>query len=225
MAALGARVAVQTLAFFIALTVLLFFAAGTFHYTDGWVFLGVLAVITIVITAYLAKKDPDLLERRLAIAERGEQDPVQRRFQKLAALAFFGMLVVAGLDHRFAWSHAPTPWVIVGYALFVAGYAIVFVVFRANTYTSAVVEVAEGQTVVSSGPYSIVRHPMYSGGLLIIAGAPLALGSWVALIFVVPLVALIVSRLLNEERFLSDHLGGYREYLDRTPYRLVPHVW
>jgi protein-S-isoprenylcysteine O-methyltransferase Ste14 len=225
MAALGARVAVQTLAFFIGLAALLFVAAGTLDFTDGWVFLGVLAVVTVVIEVYLAKHDPDLLERRLAVAERGEPDPVQRRFQKLAALLFVAMLVVAGLDHRFGWSDVPMPWLVVGYALFVAGYAIVFVVFRANTYTSAVVEVAEGQTVVSSGPYSIVRHPMYSGGLLIIAGAPLALGSWVALIFVVPLVALIVARLLNEERFLSDHLGGYREYLARTPYRLVPHVW
>jgi protein-S-isoprenylcysteine O-methyltransferase Ste14 len=225
MAALGARVAVQTLTFFIGLTVLLFVSAGTFDFTDGWVFLGVLAVVSVVIEVYLAKHDPDLLERRLAIAERGEPDPVQRRFQKGAALSFLGMIVVAGLDHRFAWSDVALPWLAVGYALFVAGYAIVFVVFRANTYTSAVVEVVEGQTVVSSGPYSIVRHPMYSGALLIIAGAPLALGSWVALIFVVPLVALIVARLLDEERFLADHLGGYREYLARTPYRLVPHVW
>jgi protein-S-isoprenylcysteine O-methyltransferase Ste14 len=216
---------VQTLAFFIGLGLLLFLAAGTLHYTDGWLFLGVLAAITAVLTLYLARNDPKLLERRLAASERGEQDPVQRRFQKLASISFIGMLAVAGLDQRFSWSYVPLPWLVVGYALFITGYAIVFFVFRANTYTSAVVEVVEGQTVVSTGPYAIVRHPMYSGALLIIAGAPLALGSWVALLFVVPLVALIVSRLLDEERFLSEHLGGYREYLARTPYRLVPHVW
>ena len=117
------------------------------------------------------------------------------------------------------------PAVIVGYALVGLGFLIVFLVFRENTYTSSVIEVATEQRVIDTGPYAVVRHPMYVGGLVLTAGTPLALGSLVGLVTFVPFAAVIVWRLLDEERFLADYLVGYAAYRERTPYRLVPHVW
>jgi protein-S-isoprenylcysteine O-methyltransferase Ste14 len=221
-----ARTLVQSIVFFVGLGLLLFVPAGTLHYPFAWAFIATIATITTAMTTYLYVSDPKLLERRLALGERGENVRGQSIIQAFGALSFFGMLVCAGLDHRLGWSRVSS-WsvVLVGHAFLVVGYAIVALVFRANTYTSAVVEVAAGQQVVSTGPYAVVRHPMYSGALLVIAGTPLALGSIVALAFVPPLTWVIVARLKSEERYLAEHLTGYAEYTHATPHRLVPHVW
>ena len=134
-------------------------------------------------------------------------------------------MVVPALDHRFRWSSAPLPAVIAGDALVVLGFLVVFLVFRGNTYTSSVIEVASEQPVIDTGPYAIVRHPMYAGALVLVAGIPLALGSLVGLVTLPPFAAIIVWRLLDEERFLLGRLAGYGDYRQKVRWRLVPHVW
>ncbi len=222
---LALRVIAQSAVFFVGLGVLLFWPAGSLRWGEAWAFLATLGAITTAISGFLFARDKKLLERRLALAERGEAVGAQRVLQGLAGVSFFGMLVVCGLDHRYGWSALPLPVIALGYALVLVGYFLVYRVFRENTYTSAVIEVAEGQTVVSTGPYAHVRHPMYSGGILAIVGTPLALGSVVALALSAVLILVIVARLRNEERYLSEHLTGYTDYLGRVRYRLVPHMW
>ncbi len=129
------------------------------------------------------------------------------------------------LDHRFGWSSVPAYVAISGDVLMLAGFAITFAVFKANTYTSGIIEVAEDQRVISTGPYAVVRHPLYSGALIMLFGIPLALGSWWGMLINVPLTVAVIWRLLDEERFLGEHLAGYVEYKEKVHYRLVPGVW
>jgi protein-S-isoprenylcysteine O-methyltransferase Ste14 len=174
---------------------------------------------------YLLEKDPALVERRLAQGERGEPETGQRLIVRLMGTLFLAMFVVAGLDRRMALSHVPTALLVVAYALVGAGMLVVFLALRENTYSSSVIEVEPGQTVVVTGPYGLARHPMYAGFLLMGAATPFALGSYWAGALVVPLVPLGVMRLLAEERLLCERLPGYEAYMERTPYRLVPGVW
>ncbi len=150
---------------------------------------------------------------------------MQQVIQSVASLAFLGVFVVAGLDRRYGWSHVPLAAVIAGDALVLLGLGIVALVFRANTYTSATIDVAGSQHVVSTGPYAIVRHPMYAGACLMMLGAPLALGSWATAPTVIPLYVAIAWRLLDEERVLVRDLDGYAAYRTHVRYRLVPFVW
>jgi protein-S-isoprenylcysteine O-methyltransferase Ste14 len=147
------------------------------------------------------------------------------RLQGLASLAYLAVFVVAGLDHREGWSRVPVAAVVAGDALVVLGMFVVFRVFRANTFTSAVVEVHRDQQVVSTGPYAVVRHPMYSGALVMMIGVPIALGSWWSLVPVAAMAAVIVVRLLDEEHLLANQLPGYGAYRRRVKHRLVPRVW
>jgi len=196
---------------------LLFAPAGTLHFVEAWIFLAVFFGASIAITIYLAKKDPALLERRTK-GPVAEKEPAQKIIQALASVAFVATIVVPSLDRRFHWSHAPLAAVAAGDVLVAIGFFIVFLVFRANTFTSSIIEVANEQRVISSGPYAVVRHPMYSGALILIAGMPLALGSIVGLGMLVPFAVILVWRLL-------DHLAGYAAYRKKTRYRLIPRVW
>jgi protein-S-isoprenylcysteine O-methyltransferase Ste14 len=135
------------------------------------------------------------------------------------------LLLVPGLDRHFGWSHVPVAAVGIADALVVVAFLMFVVVFKANTYTSGIVEVEAGQEVISSGPYAVVRHPMYAGALLLFLATPLALGSWWDLLLVVPMAAALIWRLLAEERFLSNQLKGYRAYCARVRFRLLPGVW
>jgi protein-S-isoprenylcysteine O-methyltransferase Ste14 len=223
---LATRALVQLALLFAVLGLVLFLPAGTLRFWQAWAYLGIFVVASAAVTAYLMRKDPGLLERRLALAEKGEQERKQKIIQALAGPSFFGMLVVAGVDRRLGWSpHLPPAVVIVADTLVAAGFVIVFLVFRENSFTSAIVEVSKEQKVITTGPYRFVRHPMYSGGLLLIVATPFALGSVWAAVLVVPLFVAIVVRLLDEERFLAAHLTGYAEYLRATRHRLLPHVW
>jgi protein-S-isoprenylcysteine O-methyltransferase Ste14 len=204
---------------------LLFVPAATLRFVEGWIFLVLFGGSSLAITVYLAEKDPALLERRTQAGPVAEKERSQRIIQALASLAFVATLVVPALDHRFRWSHAPLPAVVVGDVLVVLGFLIVFLVFRENTFTSSVIEVAAEQRVIETGPYAIVRHPMYVGGLVLVAGMPLALGSLVGLASLPPFAMVIVCRLLDEERFLVTHLTGYAAYREKTRYRLIPRVW
>ena len=135
------------------------------------------------------------------------------------------MIIIPGLDHRFGWSHVPVAVVLAGDGLVVIGLYIVFLVFRENSYTSGVIEVASDQRVISTGPYRIVRHPMYAGALVMLLGMPLALGSAWGVLVCLPLAAAIIVRLIDEERYLARHLAGYAEYRERTRHRLIPGLY
>jgi protein-S-isoprenylcysteine O-methyltransferase Ste14 len=202
-----------------------FLPAWTFHYWQAWVCLAVFFSSAAAITIYLAKRDPELLARRMKAGARAENEKSQKVIQSFARIFFLTFFVVSALDHRFGWSRVPAAVSIAGDALIAIGFAIIFVVFRENTYTSGVIEIAAGQKVISTGPYLLVRHPMYSGALLMLLGIPIALGSWWGLLLFPLIAGAIVWRLLDEEKFLAANLEGYPEYLGRVIHRLLPHVW
>jgi protein-S-isoprenylcysteine O-methyltransferase Ste14 len=209
----------------VVLGLLVFGPAGTLRFVEGWVMLALFAGSSLAITVYLARKDPALLERRTQAGPVAEKEWSQKVIQGLASIVFVSTIVVPALDHRFLWSRAPIYAVIAGDTLVAMGFFMVFRVFKENTFTSSVIEVASEQRVIETGPYARVRHPMYAGALVLIAGLPLALGSLVGLVTFVPFVAILVWRLLDEEHYLVSHLPGYDAYRRRTRYRLIPHVW
>jgi protein-S-isoprenylcysteine O-methyltransferase Ste14 len=211
--------------FIVSLAALLFVPAWTLDYWQAWVFIAVIGAGSIVVTVYLMKHDPKLLERRLSAGPTVEKEKTQKVIMFFAMLGFVALVVVPALDHRFMWSQVPT-WVVVGGdLLIVLGYYIVFLVFKVNTFTAATVEIHEGQRVISTGPYAWVRHPMYFGGLLFLFGVPLALGSYWDLVVYIPLIPVLIWRLIDEEKLLAKDLPGYAEYQNKVKYRLVPFVW
>lgn len=207
------------------LLVCLFLPAWTVRYWQAWVFLALFMGSAAAITWYLQRHDPALLQRRLAAGPGAEKERRQQVIQGVASVAFLGTLVVPGFDHRYGWSAVPLALVIAGELLVVLGFWIVLLTFRANSYTSATIEAADGQPVISTGPYAVVRHPMYAGALLMLLGTPLALASLWGLACFAVMVAVIVWRLLEEERFLVRDLPGYDAYRNRVRYRLVPSLW
>jgi protein-S-isoprenylcysteine O-methyltransferase Ste14 len=209
----------------VVLALFLFVPAGTIRWVQAWAFLGLFTLSSLAVTVYLARKDPALLERRTQAGPIAEKERSQKIIQGLASISFLSLMVVPALDRRFGWSHAPSPIVALGDVFVVLGFMVVFLVFRENTFTSSVIEVAAEQRVVATGPYAVVRHPMYAGALVLVAGIPLALGSLVGLATLPPFAAVIVWRLLDEERFLVGHLAGYAAYRERVRWRLAPRVW
>ena len=203
----------------------LFLSAGTSGYWQAWAFLAVFGVSSLAITLYLMKKDPGLLERRLRGGPTAEKETSQKIIQSLTSLMFIAMLVTAGLDHRFAWSRVPPYAEVAGDVLVALGFTIIFFVYKENSFTSATIDVYAGQTVISTGPYALVRHPMYVGGLLMFLGMPLALGSWWGLLVLAVMMPALIWRLLDEEKFLTEKLPGYAEYKHRVPWRLIRFVW
>jgi protein-S-isoprenylcysteine O-methyltransferase Ste14 len=210
---------------FVTLAVALFGPAWTVDYPLAWLFLAVFFVSGGLITGYLVKRDPALLERRIRGGPKAETEPLQKIIQTAAALVFMGTFLVASLDRRFQWSRVPLVLAIAGDVAVALGFYTIFRVFRENTYTDATITIAAGQTVISTGPYAAVRHPMYAGALLMLAGTPLALGSWWALVLFIPMTSVIVARLVDEERILSAQLPGYGDYCRSVRYRLLPGVW
>jgi protein-S-isoprenylcysteine O-methyltransferase Ste14 len=207
------------------LGILLFAPAWTFDYWQAWMYLSVFAASAALITTYLWKKDPKLLERRLNAGPEAETEKSQKLIQFLASFVFIGTVIVPSLDHRFSWSAVPLTVVVAGDILVALGFLMVFLVFKENTFTAATITVARHQKVVSTGPYAVVRHPMYSGSLVMLFGTPLALGSWWGLLMFVPMAFTIRWRARDEERFLLENLSGYKEYCQMVRYRLVPFVW
>jgi protein-S-isoprenylcysteine O-methyltransferase Ste14 len=206
-------------------SVLIFGVAGTLRYPEAWAFLVTFFGASLAITLYLMRRDPKLLERRVAAGPVAERRPKQRLIQALASGAFLAILAVPALDHRFGWSRVAPPIVVGGDVLVVAGFLVVFLVFRENSYASAVIEVGAEQKVIATGPYAVVRHPMYAGALVLLAGVPLALGSLWGLLMLAPFAAVIVWRLLDEEAVLLDQLPGYAAYRDEVRWRLIPFFW
>jgi protein-S-isoprenylcysteine O-methyltransferase Ste14 len=207
------------------LALVLFGSAGRLDYPRAWIYLAVFGLSAGLISAYLTKYDPALLERRIRGGPRAETETFQKAIQAAAALAFIAIFCVAGFDCRFRWSHVPPALSFAGDVAVALGFSIVLRVFRENTYTGATIEVAAGQTVVTTGPYALVRHPMYAGALIMLAATPVALGSWWALVPVVAMLGLLIARLLDEEKLLAAQLPQYADYCRTVRYRLVPAVW
>jgi protein-S-isoprenylcysteine O-methyltransferase Ste14 len=220
---------VRTLAGFVFLFAMMglviFAAAGSLGYWQGWLLIGVFAGASGVITAWLWGHDKSLLERRVQAGPTAETDPAQKVVQALASVVFLATLALPALDHRFGWSNVPAAVVLLGDGLVVLGFLVVFLVFRENTFTSGTIEIADDQRVVDTGPYGLVRHPMYAGALILFAGMPLALGSWWGLVVALAIIPVLAWRLLLEEAFLNDHLAGYQSYRSRVRFRLAPGVW
>ena len=201
---------------------LLFLPAGTLNWFGGWLFMAILFIPMFCAGVVMMIKNPGLLASRLDAKEkRGKQSIVV----KLSGLMFLCGFIVAGLGVRFDWFMLPTPVCIGGAVVFIVAYILYAEVLRENTYLSRTIEVQEGQKVIDTGLYGIVRHPMYSVTLLLFLSMPIVLGSiWAFLIFLVyPFI--IAARLLDEEKFLEEELEGYREYKQKVKYRLIPFVW
>jgi protein-S-isoprenylcysteine O-methyltransferase Ste14 len=203
----------------------LFIPAGTLNYWQAWVFLAVFFTAVLAITIYLKKEDPKLLERRIKAGSAAETQRSQKVIQFLAAIVFILIFILSALDHRFGWS--VVPWYVAGAGDFLValGLLVVFFVFRENSFASATIEIATEQRLVATGPYAIVRHPMYSGAFVMLLGVPLALGSWWGVVTVIPIMLVIIWRLIDEEKFLKINLAGYSDYLDKVKYRLLPFIW
>ena len=204
---------------------LIFGLAGTLRYWQAWVYLVLFFGLSGLLTADLLRRDPALLERRMKGGPQAERRPAQRIIMVGASLAFLSLLAVPALDYRFHWSSVPVAGIVLGNVLFAIGFLFVGRVYRENTYTSATIEIHEGQRVIDTGPYAIVRHPMYSGALLYMLGTPLALGSYWGLLGFVLMLLVIVWRLQDEEEMLARELPGYAEYRQRVRWRLLPGVW
>ncbi len=213
------------LALVVTLALALFLSAGSLRFWQAWVYLAVFSICVILITLYLARYDPRLLASRVQAGPTAETQKSQQVIQSFASLFFIALFIIPGLDFRFHWSSVPTGLSLIADGIVALSLFIVFLVFRENTYTSATVEVTKEQKVTSSGPYSLVRHPMYAGAFLLLIFTPLALGSWVGVPFALPVMAVIVIRLLEEEKFLAANLSGYEEYRQKVRYRLIPFVW
>ena len=223
---LFSRIVRATVGGTVAFLAIIFIPAGTVDYWQGWAFAGTLMVSSLLVTIYMALNDRELLESRLRTGPTAEKTSAQKVITAVGFVVFVAALVIIVLDHRLGWSpRVPAYLSISGDALAVLGILIYFLVVRENRYAASTIEVVEGQTVISTGPYAIVRHPMYAGAILVFLGTPLALGSWWGLLFTPLFIGWFAWRLLDEERFLRMKLRGYDAYMRMAPYRLVPYVW
>ena len=201
---------------------LIFLPAGTLNFGKGWLLMGLLFGPMLVAGFVMLFKTPAFLEKRLDAKEKRD---AQKGVLAYSGLMFIGGFVVAGLDYRFGWSSMPTAVTVIASALFLAAYCLYAEVMRENAYLSRTIRVEEGQTVVDTGLYGIVRHPMYMATLLLFLSIPVVLGSWYALIIFAFYPVIIITRLKDEEALLEKELPGYKEYQKKVKYRLIPYIW
>ncbi|HME78765.1 MAG TPA: isoprenylcysteine carboxylmethyltransferase family protein [Mycobacterium sp.] len=204
---------------------MLFWPAGTFSYWQAWVFLVVFALSTLIPSLYLLRTNPAALERRMRTGPVAETRPVQKAVIVVAFLSLVALIVVSVLDHRYGWSPVPAAVSMVGDVLVAVGLGISMLVVIQNGYAASTITVESGQKLVSTGLYALVRHPMYTGTIIMMLGVPLALGSYWGLVFVIPGVLGLAVRIGDEEQLLKQELDGYSEYAQQVHYRLVPYVW
>lgn len=202
--------------------ILVFVPAGTFAYPGGWLFMGLLFVPMLILGIVLLLKAPELLAKRL---NNKEEESEQKKVVGLSALMFLAGFVLCGLDFRFGWTNVPPAVVIIAAVVLLAGYLMYMEVMRENAYLSRTVEVQEGQKVIDTGLYGIVRHPMYSATVLMFVSIPLVLGSWIGFVIFLAYPLLLVKRIRNEEKVLEAGLDGYKEYKEKVKYRMIPFVW
>jgi protein-S-isoprenylcysteine O-methyltransferase Ste14 len=209
----------------LAMALCVFVAAGTLRYWQGWLFLAVFVAVGFSHTLYGMKNDPALLERRLAGGPMAEKSGTQRTIMLFVSIGFIGLLVVPALGWRFGWGRVPLAAVLAGDAMIVAGFYVTSLAFRENTFAAANVGIFDGQRVISTGPYAVVRHPQYAGSLLYLIGTPLALGSWWGLLVFAAMVPFLIWRLRDEENLLAKDLPGYADYCHRVRWRLIPGLY
>jgi protein-S-isoprenylcysteine O-methyltransferase Ste14 len=209
----------------VAFGLTLFVPAGTTHYWQGWAFLAVFALSTWIPTVYLMRTNPAALERRMQVGPKAETRPLQRVLITVIFIAFPATFVVSALDWRFGWSQVPAALSVIGDVLVAVGLGVAMLVIIQNSYAAANVRVDSGQTLVSTGLYGLVRHPMYTGNVVLMLGIPLALGSYWGLLLLIPGMLVLVLRIRDEEKLLTRELSGYRDYTQRVRYRLLPYVW
>ena len=204
------------------LAAMFFLPAGTLDYWQAWAYLAVLLTPMCFVVAYFMKKDPQVLERRMRMKEK---EPEQKAIIKWSYPLFLAAFLLPGLDRRFGWSAVPAWLVLAADIIVLAAYGMVFLVMRENRFLSRVVEVESQQRVISSGPYAVVRHPMYAAVMPLYFFSPLALGSFWALLPAAFIPAILVARLLNEEKVLGREMSEYRKYARRVKFRLIPGIW
>lgn len=201
---------------------LLFLPAGTVNYINAWLFIGLLFIPIFILGIVLFFKSPALLKERLNAKE---QSSTQKSVVALSGLLFLAGFIVAGLDHRFGWSHIPTWTVITASVILLVAYALYAEVMRENAYLSRTIKVQDNQKVIDSGLYGIVRHPMYAVTIWLFLAIPIILGSWYSLICFAPYVIIIAVRIIGEEKLLNEKLEGYTEYKQKVKFRLLPFIW
>lgn len=221
-AALVRGIVIRLAALAVAFALMVFLPAGTVRYWPAWGYIAVLVVPMAFVVGHFLRHDPAFLERRF---HHREKEPTQKAVVAVTTVLFAAGFVVPGLDWRFGWSAVPAWAVVVADALVLASYAFVYMVFRENSYASRTVQVEKTQKVIATGPYAAVRHPMYSGIIVMYLATPVALGSWWGLLPMLSLPVALVVRLFNEEKVLSRDLPGYARYLRRVRWRLLPGVW
>ncbi len=223
------KLVVQTLGTFLIgvllLALLLFLPAGTFNYWQAWVFIAVFMVAISVYGFYFSVKDPELIERRKQAGPGAEQSTLQKIVATIAFTALFAVFIACGLDHRFGWSHMPPVVSWIGDGLEVFSFFMFYVVLKENSFGGSSIRVEENQRVISTGPYAIVRHPLYVGTIVMVIGIALGLGSWWALLILALQLPMLAIRILDEEKVLENELAGYKDYEQKVRYRLAPHLW
>ena len=207
---------------FLMVGALIFLPAGTLAYPKGWLLMGILFLPMLIAGFVMLYRSPAFLEKRL---DAKEKQGTQKGIVALSGLMFIAGFVLAGLDYRFGWSVMPTWVTVVASVLFLVSYALYAEVMRENAYLSRTVKVEEGQTVVDTGLYGIVRHPMYAVTILLFMVMPIVLGSWYALIPFAFYPAIIILRLKDEEKLLTRELPGYEAYKQKVKYRIIPFIW
>jgi len=215
----------QLFALILVMGALILVPAGTFAYWQAWLSLACYFAASLVVSIWLIRNDPALLERRMRGGPFAEGERKQKIIMTITSVGFIALLVVPGFDRRFEWSDMPAIFAVLGDLLLLAGWAGILAVFRANSYAAATIQVAEGQKVISTGPYAIVRHPMYATALVMLLGIPVSLASWWGVLVLVALLPALAWRLLDEERLLVRDLQGYSEYRRKIRWRLIPYVW
>jgi len=204
---------------------MLFIPAGTLRFWPGWLYGFIFAASTTALSVYFLKHDPKLVERRMKVGPAAEQRPAQKIIMAITMAGFILLIVLPGLDYRWHWSSVP-PWlVLAANAVLALSFAIFFIVLKQNSFAASTIRVEADQPVVSTGLYAIVRHPLYSGALLLMLATPLALGSYWTLLVAFALIPVLMWRLLDEERFLTQNLPGYSDYCRATRFRLIPSIW
>jgi protein-S-isoprenylcysteine O-methyltransferase Ste14 len=219
-----ARIWLWLIAGFAIIGIALFLSAGTINYWQAWVYLGVSAAANVPLTLHIMQ-DPILLENRTRAGPTAERRPIQRIIVACLTISAIASFIVPGLDHRFGWSNVPSWLSVFGDILIIVAMWMVYRVFKENSYGSATVEITQGQTVISTGPYAIVRNPMYSSATVYFIGMSLALGSYWGLIPVMLTIFGFVWRLFDEEKFLTKNLRGYRDYCAEVRWHLIPGVF
>jgi protein-S-isoprenylcysteine O-methyltransferase Ste14 len=217
------QVVIRYILILLFVSFVLFLPAGSLKFWNAWIFIGALFLPELFALIYLAIKDPELLQKRLKIKEK---EKAQRIFNILYIIIFIITLIITGLDFKYHWSIVPVWLVIVATGIMISGFFMAFIVLKQNSYASRVVEIQEGQKVIDVGLYSVVRHPMYLSALIFFCPMPLVLGSLYA--FIIPVILapfLLLIRIINEEKVLKNNLNGYKEYVKKVKYRLIPFVW